>query len=439
MPSGKSFLVLFFKKERLLFFFKEARMRIYAILPACALAIAGAAHAAPDLQAQAITAPGGMIIIPGSSHPRGKLTAHTNVRIFVPSGRALATGAPYGKFETPASLACVYGVAAKTKGCNPETLTKVANTGSRIIAIVDAYDDATAVNDLNVYSQQFGLPPITADNFEIVYASGKKPKEDPTGGWELEESLDIEMAHALAPNAKIVLVEAKSNAGGALLAAEHVAAALVQAAGGGEVSNSWASGEFPAEARAERYFKADGVVFFAAAGDSPGAVFPSVLPDVVSVGGTTIDRNGAGAYQTQSTWSTSGGGLSAYIATPAYQNAVTNIVGTQRGTPDIALDANPASGVWVYDTTPYSGTILDWLIVGGTSAASPEAAALVNSAGSFNASGKAELTEIYDNLGDATVFFDITEGSCVNAASQNASVGYDLCTGVGAPLGLAGK
>jgi subtilase family serine protease len=414
-------------------------LALTAVAASFSTAYAAPNSGVPDLRARIMTVPGGLVIIPGSSVPGMGRDAHTNVRIFAPSGRGSRSAAPYGKFETPASLACVYGVTAKTLGCNPETLTTVATTGSRMIAIVDAYDDATALNDLSVYSKQFGLPPVTASNFQVVYATGKKPKQDPTGGWEVEESLDIEMAHALAPNAKVVLVEGANNSGNALLAAERVAAGLVQAAGGGEISNSWASGESPNEAIYEKDFEAEGVVYFAAAGDSPGTEFPSVLPNIVSVGGTTIERGSDGTYQTQNTWSTAGGGNSAYIPTPGYQYAVTNIVGSMRGTPDIALVGNPASGVWVYDSTPYNGVAPAWVVIGGTSVASPAAAAVVNSAGSFNYSGWAELSDIYDHFGDGKAFFDVTGGSCVNAASENASVGYDLCTGVGAPVGLVGK
>jgi subtilase family serine protease len=94
---------------------------------------------------------------------------------------------------------------------------------------VDAFDDANAATDLAIFSSQFGLP---AANFTKVFASGVKPPQDPTGGWELEASLDIEWAHAMAPSARIILVEAASNSLSNLLAAETVAANLVAAAGG---------------------------------------------------------------------------------------------------------------------------------------------------------------------------------------------------------------
>jgi len=416
------------------------RYRHFLLSGALALTAAGAgqAQAAPDLRARVIPTAGGAFIIPGSSIP-GTHGAHTNTQIFLPSDRSAAATGPYGKFETPASLACVYGLTAKTDGCNPETLTNVATTGSKIVAIVDAYDYPTAAADLAVFSKRFGLPAVIAANFAVVYATGKKPQMDPTGGWEVEEALDIDMAHALAPNAKIVLVEAKTNSGNDMLMAERAAAQLVAAAGGGEVSNSWASSETPDEANYEGFFKGDGVVFFAAAGDSPGVAFPAVLPNVVSVGGTTIDRTQSGDYETQTSWSTGGGGISAYLPTPAYQAGVTAIVGQHRGTPDIAMNANVASGVWLYDSTPYNGAAPNWTIVGGTSVASPLAAALTNSSGTFAASTEAELRDIYHELGRPTYFFDIRQGSCANAVSYNVSVGYDLCTGVGAPLALPEK
>jgi len=216
---------------------------------------------------------------------------------------------------------------------------------------------------------------------------------------------------------------------------------MVNAAGGGEVSNSWAGPEYPQEAALEHLFSSDRVVVFASAGDNPGVGTPSALPNVISVGGTTINRasDGSGAFRSETTWSSTGGGQSAYLATPTYQSKVTGIVGTKRGTPDIAADANPSSGAIIYDSVPYMGQTLGFTVVGGTSLASPLSAALVNNAGHFNVSTTAELTEIYANLGNTKAFADITAGKCSNAAGGAASVGYDLCTGVGAPIGKTGK
>ncbi len=407
------------------------------LLAASGLTAAGSAFAQEDTMRQVRVTPYGIIITPGSSIPRAN-GANTNVHIFVPRGARLPSGAPSGKYETPASLACVYGLTTPVSGCNPETLKTVATGGSKIVAIVDAFDDPTAANDLSTYSTQFGLPPITADNFQVVYASGTKPAQDSTGGWELEESLDIEMAHALAPNAKVILVEAKSNSGKNLLVAEKVATKMLEAVGGGEVSNSWSGGETKTEEKYEADFAGTNVVYFASAGDRPGTGWPSVMSNVVSVGGTVIARDGNANYIGQSPWTATGGGLSKYVPTPSYQSKVTKIVGTARGTPDIALVAAPSSGVWVYDTTPYNGQVPNWTVLGGTSVSSPAVAAIVNNAGAFAASTVAELTTVYGNIKNKTEFTDI-KGTCPNAANGKAGKGYDLCTGVGTPLGLKGK
>src|SRR5580698_7575118 len=159
--------------------------------------------------------PEGTIITPGSSQFGPQDTGvrmHTNVELFQPKDHPhLYNSKPTGKFENPASLACVYGLTAAVTGCNPETLTTVTTGGSRAIAIVDAFDDPNVMSDLSVYSAEYGLPAVTAANFQVVYATGTQPAQDSTGGWELEESLDVDMAHALAPNAKIFFVEAATN------------------------------------------------------------------------------------------------------------------------------------------------------------------------------------------------------------------------------------
>jgi subtilase family serine protease len=415
-------------------------MRKFCYLTAASISLMPmlATAATTDTAARIETTANGTIITPSSGLTTGA-TAHTNVKIFVPAGRHARYTAPSGKFETPASLACVYGLTKAVVGCNPETLKTVATTGSKVVAIVDAFDDPNATSDLAAYSAQFGLPAITPANFQVVYASGQQPNQDSTGGWELEESLDVDMAHALAPNAKIILVEANSASNEDLLKADKVAIKLVEAAGGGEVSNSWESSEFSTEAQEESFFKGTNVVVFASSGDSNGTGAPSALPNVIAVGGTSINRSKAGKFINQASWSMDGGGLSQYMATPSFQSGVTSVVGTHRGIPDIAADANPETGAWVYDTIPYGGEELNWVILGGTSVASPAAAAMVNSAGTFNASTEAELTEMYANIGNTKAFKDVVKGACGNAPSGKVAVGYDLCTGIGAPIGSVGK
>lgn len=218
-----------------------------------------------------------------------------------------------------------------------------------------------------------------------------------------------------------------------LLTAVSVANALVKAAGGGQVSMSWGGSEFKAETSYNSYFAQSGVVYFASSGDSPGAIWPSVSPKVISVGGTSISHNlSSGAFQQEIAWQSGGGGPSVYETRPGYQAGISAIVGSRRGTPDVAAVADPVTGVWVYDY-PY------WYIVGGTSVAAPVWAGIVNAAGHFSATSQAELGSVYANSGNSSDFADIAQGSCGPNEGYLAAAGWDFCTGVGAPLGQGGK
>src|SRR5271165_1034223 len=381
----------------------------------------------------------GSIVIPSSSLEQSRdigARAHTNVRMFVPaegftSPRPLSVGPPYAGFlyETPASVACVYHLTTAVTGCNPNAVTAIPSGGSKAIAIVDAYDDPGAASDLAYFSAQFGLP---APSFQVVYAGGSRPSRN--SGWELEESLDIEWAHAIAPKAKIYLVEAASNSFYDLFAAVQTAGNLVAAAGGGEVSMSWGGGEFPSEVNYDSYFTTSGVVYFASAGDGPGTLYPSVSPNVVAAGGTTLRRNpSTGAFLAEAAWVDTGGGASYYEARPSYQSVVKSTVGSKRGVPDLSAVADPNTGVWVYDSGNGG-----WLAVGGTSASSPILAADVNLAGHFATSTNAELTTVYNSLTVATSFNDTTTGFCGPYMGYSPAKGWDFCTGVGSPNGLVG-
>jgi kumamolisin len=301
---------------------------------------------------------GGHVVIPKSSIPgpedAGK-RAHTNTRVFVPNGStkpqaAIArplVGPPVTGFffETPASLACIYRLVPVTPGCDPNVVTTVSNRGSKVVVIVDAFHYSSALADLTQFSSQFGLPAPTPANFQVVFGtSGSvQPPVDPTFGWEFEEALDIEMAHAMAPNAKVILVEAASDSNADLLFAEDMASTLVAAAGGGEVSNSWGQFEFPGQLALDTHFSTPKVVYFASTGDAPGVSWPSTSANVVAVGGTSTSRwPSTGAFRGESSWSDAGGGLSAIVPRPAYQNNISFIVGTQRGVPDISADGCPA-------------------------------------------------------------------------------------------------
>jgi subtilase family serine protease len=287
---------------------------------------------------------------------------------------------------------------------------------------VDAYDDPTAENDLGVFSSQFGLPACTTANgcFAKVNQTGgtRYPRKD--GGWALEISLDIEWAHAIAPGAKILLVEASSNSNANLYAAEDYAKAHA-----GYVSNSWGGSESSGESTNDAHFAAPGVSFFVSAGDSGlPAEYPSASPNVVSVGGTTLHFSGTTLDETG--WSSGGGGCSAYETANPSQSAFSGYAqagcGVQRATPDVSLDADPTSGVSVYDTTPYQGQT-GWFKVGGTSASSPMWAGRSADAGIV-----VDAAAVY---GGTISYRDITSGN--NGAPCLA--GFDLCTGRGSWTG----
>ncbi len=184
--------------------------------------------------------PHGRVMAPTSSiaHAGDKgVRAHTHLQVFVPEQAVVPfAGPPFAGlgFETPASLACVYALVPKASSCNPNLVFANPTGGFGAIAVVDAFHYPTALTDLQHFSTQFGLK---APNLTVVFATGIKPVQDPSGGWELEAALDLEWAHAMAPDAKLFLVEARSNSFSDLLTAERVAGNLVASAGGGEVSN----------------------------------------------------------------------------------------------------------------------------------------------------------------------------------------------------------
>jgi len=447
-----------------------SRLSLLVLLASCA-AIAQnlemEAHVPVVALAASAPFPGsGHIVMPQSSTPRAAdfgLHARTLFQILVPAGRSEEVmGFSESEFtreatqpmsgyvaETPASLACLYGVVAVAAGCNPLTLTTVASGGSRAIAIVDAYDDPNALADLTAYSRQFGLPAPTSSTFTVAYEGTGRPSADPScslyGGWDCwaaETSLDIEMAHAMAPSAHIYLVEANSSSFTDLLATVKKAVSLVTAAGGGEVSMSWGGAEFATEVQYDSTFTGSNVVFFASSGDSEGTIYPSVSSNVIAVGGTTIARNPSTlSFENEVAWEDTGGGYSAYEARPSFQSSIASIVGSHRGVPDVAAVGNPRTGVWVYDSfyNNYSGTVYAWNILGGTSVASPLWAGIVNHAGHFSASTSAEQTSIYSNAKTAADFRDVTVGTCGFYEGYMAVSGWDPCSGNGAPLGAAGK
>lgn len=377
--------------------------------------------------------------------------AHTHLEMMFPPrkagilaappspGGASPFAAPVGGvyYETPASLSCLYHMTGVVLGCNPNSALANSTKGSKAIAIVDAYHYPTAKADLATFSAQMGLSAPTKSNFKVVYGTpgSVKPTDGVGSGWDIEAALDTQYAHGIAPNAKIYLVEAASNAFTDLFYAVGVAGSLVSAAGGGEVSMSWGGSEFSGETSFDSAMTADDVVYFASAGDSPGTQYPCVSPNVVCAGGTGNSRNPTnGNFQGTVAWTSTGGGVSEFEPRPSWQNGISNIVGAFRGAPDIAAVADPNTGVWVYNSSD------GWVIVGGTSVASPVLAAISNASGHFYASSQIENEQIYSTLGvSGAGWNDVTNGWCQSYDGDLAQGGWDLCTGAGSPFGLAYK
>jgi subtilase family serine protease len=247
------------------------------------------------------------------------------------------------------------------------------------------------------------------------------PRLKSNQGWALEESLDVQWAHAVAPGAKILLVEAKSASGSDLLSAVNYAKSQP---GVVAVSMSWGGAEFSGESVYDSTFT--GPAFFASSGDSgAGVSWPAVSVNVVGVGGTTLTISST--TLTETAWSGSGGGVSVYEPKPAYQGALSP---STRAVPDVSYDADPATGFPVYDSVGYQG-VTGWIEVGGTSAGAPQWAAIY--AIGHTATNGAMYADASVPATYTAKFRDIVAGTNGNPAG----VGYDLATGLGSPLTTA--
>ncbi len=403
-----------------------AVMAVGVLFPGIALVLGVAGCSASAQTGSESVLNGHRIIYPASSIPQAG-RHHTNY-FFVDSDSP-KSGPPSG-VETPGSVACVYQLVSGPAGCPVATSTTVPTGGWGAVALVDAGYYPTAASDLAAFSSYYGIP---AADFTQVWPGTKQPEV--VSGWEVEEALDIEWAHAMAPQAKLYLVVSNLCNKGTCATdpfwdAVSLAAKLVAEAGGGVVSMSWGDPEWSTESKEDHLFTNKKVVFFAAAGDSGlgVSIYPGASPNVVSVGGSYFNRNEDGDFTYEQYYTNDGGGdISPYEPRPAYQDGVADVVGTQRGYPDVVSDFCCAP---IY----LEG---GWYSVGGTSWASPTFAGIVNAAGHKAKGSVAELTMMYDVLADpteyATDFYDITQGS------SECTVGFDQCSGIGSARTYAGK
>ncbi len=241
------------------------------------------------------------------------------------------------------------------------------------VAIVDAYDDPNAESDLGTYRSQFGLSACTTANgcFRKVNQTGGTHYPRGNKSWAQEISLDLDMVSAICPNCHILLVEATTNSFSNLAAAVDEAAAL----GANEISNSYGGSEYSNEVTDQSHYNHPGIAITVSSGDSGyGVQFPAASRYVTAVGGTTLNKASNSRGWSETVWSGAGSGCSAYITKPTWQ---TDSGCSRRTVADVAADADPNTGVSVYDTYHETG----WLVFGGTSVASPIIASVYALAG----------------------------------------------------------
>lgn len=312
-----------------------------------------------------------------------------------------------------------------------------ASSNPATIAIVDAYDHPSIKADLDIYNQTFGLPffpncsnKIKTGCFSKVNQTGstKYPKVD--SGWSLEIALDVETAHQICPNCKLILVEANSNSYRDLMTAVDTARKL----GAKVISNSYGSAEFARETLYDSYFNYPGTAFVFSSGDNGyGTSYPAASNRVIAAGGTSLYLTDSNKRQSEVVWSGSGSGCSLYESKPAFQ---TDQGCANRTIADISAAADPNTGAAVYSSVPFQAQ-KGWFQVGGTSLSAPLIAGMYALAG-----GPAALTSAVAALYNASpsTLYDVLSGSNGTCGTFSylctGIVGFDGPSGLGSPIGL---
>jgi len=420
------------------------------VSPPYAGAASSGATAAPDL-----AAPGGNVGAASSSAPvaggsggvnpgSAGLTSLLSAAAVQLSSQSQQGAGDAGGFATPLFAAAMAAAPNKsspnvTNATAPYTpaqilhaygIDQLSNNGTgQTIYIVDAYNDPNITKNVATFDSTFGLQQFNVKGGPTLTVHEMSSRVSGNSSWGLEESLDVEWAHAIAPQANIVLVEATTNSNANLYAAVNWATT----SGAHIVSMSWGGGDSSGEASYDSYFNHPGVTYIASAGDTGGQViYPSASPYVLSVGGTSLTIDTSGNYISESAWSSGGGGASVGEKEPGYQTSY-GISLSGRGTPDVAFDADPNTGVYVYDTYGAGG----WYEVGGTSLGAPAWAGIIaladqGRATPLSTNNLTSRTEYNAAVGSlyASNYHDVTTGSNGYAAGT----GYDLATGLGSPI-----
>ena len=308
----------------------------------------------------------------------------------------------------PSDLQTAYGLTSDSKN----------NGSDQTVAVVDAYDDPNAASDLNVYRSEFGLPACTLANGCFTQ---QKYTSQTNGGWAGEESVDVDMVSAICPNCKILLVEAASPSMADLSAAERYATSHAD-----YVTNSWGGDEGSTAYDAD--YTGTCAVITAASGDNgynATAQWPAILPSVIGVGGTSLTSIGP---RVETAWKQSGSGCSKVYDKPSYQAALKTGC-SMRAESDVSADADPHTGVAVYDTFDQRG----WVVFGGTSVAAPIVASTFALDAATRSSGADTMYAHTSGFNDVIAG---TNGTC-GAPLCVAGNGWDGPTGLGTPNGIS--
>jgi hypothetical protein len=374
---------------------------------------------------------------------------------------------------TPSDLWSAYGLGTLS------TLGAASGPGTgQTVGIVDAYDDPNIEADLGTFDSQYGLPACTTANgcFTKVGQTGTSSLPAGNAGWAGEISLDVEAVHSICPDCKILLVEANSSSSTDLAAAVNEAVSL----GATEVTNSYGAAEQD-NATVEAAYAHPGVVITASSGDQgyynwtepslgTSANMPAALPDVVAVGGTSLNLNTDGSRSSETVWNdntgpealggsagASGGGCSTLFTAPAWQSSLAGYSSAgcagKRLVADVSAIADPYTGFDTYNSYDASG----WVTSGGTSLSSPVIAATFALVGGSQGVADPAQTLYYGLAGDPSSLYDVTTGGngfcygaqpgacttshpaasdCNGTTACDAASGYDGPSGVGTPVGL---
>jgi len=379
-----------------------------------AFGIAGAAPAAAQ-SAQAVEHSGRTfhVAVCARNNPRGTARCFAHV---VTDARGVPIN---GKVNANASLPSGYGPTDLKSAYN------ISSNGTATIAIVDANGYTNAESDLAVYRSTYGLPPCTTANgcFKKLNQTGgtsSYPRDDT--GWSQESALDLDMASAMCPGCKLVLVEANSATLANLAAAVRTAAAT----GATVISNSYGGSESGSSSYASAYNQPGKAVTVSTGDSGYGTQFPASAPTVIAVGGTHLVRSSAARGWTETAWSSGGSGCSSTYAKPSFQ---TDALCTKRMEADVSAVGDPNTGVAVYG--PVNRRNSGWMVFGGTSVSAP----LIGGIYGVTGHGPGNASQIYSHASSLNDVTSGTNGSCGGTYFCTAGNGYDGPTGLGTPNG----